>query len=539
MSKHIYVEPVKIVFDYRFNDDEPRGKFQLVVDRTVGEVTNELLFEKLYALLVHAVNVLSIRPSAVIDHHYEQCTYSKFAFTTELAAQYREAKKNNRLYLKSLDVNLILDRWLEEHERNSVIYEGTIRKAGIVDEEDAQRMEVPVGTPYTYIPEPQSNLEAFQRLKFLTGQQVCEFKIREFKRNHINPSSEIYLNEVSKLKQFIESVNISDIDAAFASPTHNYQHEYLRIVNGYYDNHRCEQAMGSIAAQVYGTYILYKKWLEERLSESFIAQKSKGLPMLEPGPISDNALLSRETYELLFKRSRLSDFFLVPAPPLAGRFWYDINDQATSDPSRVVRVSEINISQTKRAKESDFVAIHDRVSIIGNTSTAAYRYFIADLIECIKTMVVYHQTLYKPEEREQDHYELLELADRFLSWLESKIILCTGLDSDGQTTVVKRSVRLTQRAIALVCVYMNRLVTRENCNQIAAEYGHKSGGKIYNSYTHFSKRINVIGTEATPVKDKNKVNLLETVIDVLQHNQDGLARAEADLVEFKKAASLD
>jgi hypothetical protein len=42
-----------------------------------------------------------------------------------------------------------------------------------------------------------------------------------------------------------------------------------------------------------------------------------------------------------------------------------------------------------------------------------------DLTSCLEQMIGYHRTLHKPEERKEDHYQLIELADSFIAWIRS------------------------------------------------------------------------------------------------------------------------
>ena len=333
------------------------------------------------------------------------------------------------------------------------------------------------------------------------------------------------------------------MEDAFKIEDSNFQHEYLRITMGYYQSHYASTAMGSTASQVYGKYIHYKKWLENRMRESLISKTAIGLPALEPGPFNDHSLIGRDIFEKIFKRSRLSDFFRVPAPRQKGRFWYDINDKDTDIPEKVVRISEISISQTRRATEADFPAIHDRISTISDEKAAAYRYFINDVISHVNQMKKHHQDLHKSHERSLDHYELLELADRFMLWLNWKnnslpLIAYQAIPQISRSNQPESNLP-TQNLIALICLYKGIIVTRKNGDEIARAYGHQSGIKIYNRYIHYSTRSNLVGDELTSVKNKNKLKLFEDLINHLQDQPDALTRAKQDIAEFKQGAALD
>jgi len=410
-----------IIFDFRYDDESGDEPYQLVVNRAGKWTDNTLLFLQFYQLLESLLkpgrdNIYFYDLAPALEYHYWKFS-PRFAFVNELTDQYEQAEKAGQLTVPQ--INAYLQYWLEQKGTNSAIYEGAIRLSALVDEEMAFRQNIPVGTPYTYIPEPANDLEAFQYLKFLMGPQVCEYHVREFEQKYKEPTPEIYASELAPINDFIDDVDYPELKVAFEHHDNDHAREYLRITHGYYDNHRCEQSMGNTASIIYGKYILYKKWLEDRLRESFSNKRARGLPQLIPGKVSSDFILGQELFNVLYQRGLLFDFFLVPAPPVKGRFWYDINDQDTDDPAKVVRVSPVSVSQTRRATIEDFQTVLDQVNIIGDKNSKAYQHFLDDLISCLEQMIGYHRTLHKPEEREENHYQLIELAESFIAWLKS------------------------------------------------------------------------------------------------------------------------
>ncbi|GAB2972045.1 hypothetical protein GCM10027049_02100 [Mucilaginibacter puniceus] len=529
----------KILYDYRYEDSVATSEYQIVLPKAAPTPTNTDLFIKLYELLVdvfeaHQINVSAYYLSPVLRHQYESCKYSKFAFVTGFATAYRQLLKNGQLRI--IEVNQYIDHWLNLHERNSVIYEGTVRVAAVADEETARRMDVPVGTPYTYIPEPKSPKEAFQRLKFLMAQQMAEHYISEFERLHAEPTAEVFFSEISQLDKFIASIDHDQMESAFKCEDSDWKHEYLRITMGYYDTHFANMAMGSTVSQVYGKYFHYKRWLENKMRESFVP-KANGLPSLDLGQFNDSSLISRELFEKLFKRSRLSDFFRVPAPRHKGRFWYDINDKDTDKPEKVVRVSEISIAQTRRATEADFPQILKRISAGHDPESGGYSYFLNDVYEHVAQMKAFHQDLHQSHERAADHYQLLNLADHFVEWLKQnggKIPVLPPTRKQGKPK------RPSQIVIALLYLYKREvIVTRTNADEIGKAYGHNTGGKIYNFFSRYSTRNKLVGAELTDTINYNKLKNFEQVIVLLQDFPDALSRAKTDMAEFKRNAGFD
>ncbi|OOQ59830.1 hypothetical protein [Mucilaginibacter pedocola] len=540
-------EKKPIVFDYRLENEVNQEPFQLVISRTEGPVDNELLFLSLYERL--RAEILPGREqmyyndlSRVLHHHYWK-NETKFVFVNELAGAYHKARKAG--LLNDARVNDFLEDWLSERETNSAIYEGTIRLSAVADEQTALRMEVPVGTPYTYIPEPQSDREAFLRLKFMMGPQVCEFLIREFNRKYQEPTAEVYVSELAPLKKFTEHADYGLIISAFERHDNDHEREYLRILHGYYENHRCEQHIGNTAALVYGKYILYQEWLEKQLRESFTENKPRGLPQLDPGKVSADFTLGQELFDRIYRRNLLADFFLVPAPPASGRFWYDINDRETDDPAKVVRVSPLSIPQRRRATKSDFVLVHDQVNIIRDIKSKAYRHFIDDLITCLQQMIGFHRDLSKPEERKEDHYKLLELAEDFIKWLKAGPKLTanpskSGTKGEALSGPEVKMEETPQPVIALACYYKNEKIDRANSREIIQRYNPgQSGDKLYHHYIFYSDHANRVSPGDTKTITKNKLERLLKVVELLADHPSGFAHAKRDLEEFKRRAGID
>jgi len=92
---------------------------------------------------------------------------------------------------------------------------------------------------------------------------------------------------------------------------------------------------------------------------------------------------------------------------------------------------------------------------------------------------------------------------------------------------------LSINQIALLHVYQEAQITRENCNQIANEYGHKSGEKLYQRYTYYSSTANRKGKpiSCTPKKLQNKINLIGSVIKILPKDKRGRAEDEVSILQ--------
>lgn len=82
--------------------------------------------------------------------------------------------------------------------------------------------------------------------------------------------------------------------------------------------------------------------------------------------------------------------------------------------------------------------------------------------------------------------------------------------------------------IALKYAYKGMQITRENGNQIAKEYGHNSGEKLFQRFTYYSSAANRKGkpTPCTPKKLDNKIKLIESIIDFLPTDKQERAKDE-------------
>lgn len=87
--------------------------------------------------------------------------------------------------------------------------------------------------------------------------------------------------------------------------------------------------------------------------------------------------------------------------------------------------------------------------------------------------------------------------------------------------------------IALKHYYEKTFITRENSDSIAKQYGHTSGEKLYQRFTHYSSRANRKGIppNCTPKKLHNKIKLFESVIKTLRSDCISEATDEVNILK--------
>lgn len=115
------------------------------------------------------------------------------------------------------------------------------------------------------------------------------------------------------------------------------------------------------------------------------------------------------------------------------------------------------------------------------------------------------------------HKEYKEFLDAKLKELKNKA---------QQTKKPKPELKIDQ--IALKYAYVGLQITRENGNDIAKEYGHNSGEKLFQRFTYYSSSANRKGKPnlCTPKKLDNKIKLIESIIELLPTDKQERAKDE-------------
>lgn len=113
--------------------------------------------------------------------------------------------------------------------------------------------------------------------------------------------------------------------------------------------------------------------------------------------------------------------------------------------------------------------------------------------------------------------------------------LFTGLQSKpvlNEARTPQQKNKLTINQIALLYVYQGNSITREKGNEIAKQYEHNSGEKLFQRYTFYSKTGNrkAIPTHCTAKTLKNKIELFESVIEILPDAKKQKAQDELNVL---------
>lgn len=132
-----------------------------------------------------------------------------------------------------------------------------------------------------------------------------------------------------------------------------------------------------------------------------------------------------------------------------------------------------------------------------------------------------------------------QLAEYYQDWVKTEHLhnnwpeTISPQFSKESTNNQKSHLTITQ--IALLYVYKGDLITKENGNEIAFKYGHKSGDKLYQKFSWYSSVANrkAIPDPLTKKKLQNKIDLIESIIEILPNDKQGRAKDEVSILKNK------
>lgn len=91
--------------------------------------------------------------------------------------------------------------------------------------------------------------------------------------------------------------------------------------------------------------------------------------------------------------------------------------------------------------------------------------------------------------------------------------------------------KLSLRQIALIYVYSYKQITEHNGNEIAKKYNWTSGHKLWQHFNFYYQKVNRKGLEETKKKTKNKIKLIESVVDLLPPDNQEQAKDEVSILK--------
>lgn len=145
-----------------------------------------------------------------------------------------------------------------------------------------------------------------------------------------------------------------------------------------------------------------------------------------------------------------------------------------------------------------------------------------------KTFLIEQQN----KEYKNDNYRKTRIKNYI--WNKERIkALNDFLNNDNAFEDKLKNKKYTISQIALKYVYENNSITRENGNSIALKYGHNSGEKLFQKFTHYSSTANRKGKPnlCTKKKMQNKIDLIESVIKIISDNKKHRAIDEVNILK--------
>ncbi|WP_374950057.1 hypothetical protein [Mucilaginibacter sp.] len=143
------------------------------------------------------------------------------------------------------------------------------------------------------------------------------------------------------------------------------------------------------------------------------------------------------------------------------------------------------------------------------------------------------------EYRNEEQYQMFlnkDVFTEFLAFKTKKAATSTPAKYIPDTTAAQiNTPHLTIKQVALICHYTDCMVTRSNANSIIEKYGHTSGDRLFNTFSHYRSKANRVGAENTKKKNKNKLDLFESVHIYLISDETAKPKIEADLASLRTA----
>lgn len=128
------------------------------------------------------------------------------------------------------------------------------------------------------------------------------------------------------------------------------------------------------------------------------------------------------------------------------------------------------------------------------------------------------------------------------STIRTEIDASQAINNKGDFTPISNKTnepKITKKVIALLCYYNRKGVTRNNQDEIAKQFGHLNGGRLYQEYLYFMVNANRLATEqlTTKTTQKNRIKDFEQVISLLEGASKEKAKDELDIIlsKFKES----
>lgn len=119
------------------------------------------------------------------------------------------------------------------------------------------------------------------------------------------------------------------------------------------------------------------------------------------------------------------------------------------------------------------------------------------------------------------------------SQLENDPKASPGTSSEPEQSTSSGQKKLTLNQIGLICFYEGRSVTKDNCDEIAGEYGWKAGLKLYQHYNRYQSKTDRQARPDPYSKTimRNRLKLFKSVLGELSEENKDKARQDIEILE--------
>lgn len=174
-----------------------------------------------------------------------------------------------------------------------------------------------------------------------------------------------------------------------------------------------------------------------------------------------------------------------------------------------------------------FIKIRLKTKILEGTKTQ-----LKDVYKVLERVEIKYLINNKPEHRR-------EITDEEINTLKAEIKF--KIENNLFTDLDQRDIdeeKLSLKQIALIHAYTKSNITDHNKNDIAKKNGWNSGHKLKQLFDkHYYRTVDRIGTEDTKKKTENKIELFESVIDLIP--KDNQKQVLSEIKSLKDAMSKE
>ncbi|MFO0355988.1 MAG: hypothetical protein ACK50A_03465 [Sphingobacteriaceae bacterium] len=200
---------------------------------------------------------------------------------------------------------------------------------------------------------------------------------------------------------------------------------------------------------------------------------------------------------------------------------------------RYLELELLDLDHLFNGKSETGIAFNNRDFSINNIDLFEMRRFAKTHIERGKKEYSFvHSPNYKyPIKNKVPSEEYIYAHWKYWNWLTNFAIEIKKVDGKKKGAIKPK---LSVPVIALINIYSNIRITRENADEIARNYGYtskNSGEGLFQDYTKYLKKTDRIGLSESKIKSKTKLRHINEAIKHLKGKHKMIAKEESKKLE--------